>query len=510
MVAVFEVKKEIPTYMSAIFPNFSLSRAALKTACTVALLTLFLGLVLAVVFWMPGAMYDDTFFSGPAIQFARTGQMTSFLFDWDPLQHYTDRPFWYPPIFFYVFGSWLRLFGCSTASALCFYATLAAVSSAGFSLMLSRFDCPPYWCFASSIISWTTFYSATLYGLRPEPLALAFLFMGLPLIASCRTLLQCAGFCFSGLAIFTAPRTGAWVLAFGGLAVIGALSSRHTVRQMLLVSRNAIIGVLGGFLIFLFSIDFNWSAFSQKFFATLALKSPSFASGFELGLHFFVNGFAKLNWLGVLTLLLSGVIASVATGPRLAILPLTLTYLLGIILALGTGAIGTVIFLYLATLGIWGIQCSSSSLAIARRLIIIACALFAFIPLIINAAAFYESRFNEPDKWTHYRKIAAEVESRSWREVWIDHFSLRYVFDFKPPSSARAATLHLRELAENPVPQDNQTSYVLSRSVLFEAAPGKFTDQPGMKIMGRTFLIRSGPEIVLITKEYTMPPSPSR
>jgi hypothetical protein len=479
----------------AVFPNVALDAAAIKTAAIVAFVTLVLGLAMAIGLWMPGALYDDAYFSGPAIWFATTGEMKNFLLDMDAIPKISDLPLFYTPIYFYVLGYWFALFGCSTVSALCFYATLAAASSAGVSLSLSRLGCSPLWCLGSAMISWTTFYAATVYGLRPEPLALAFLLVGLPLIPSSRSLLQCTGFLLSGLGCITAPRVAGWAVAFGGLFVIGPLDRPRT------VARNAVIGGGLALLLLVWSIRLELTAFYKTFTATAALRSPSIQSSFEIVLDFMTNGFGKLNWLGVTVVLALGAIASLLLGSWRATCPLLSTFGLGCFFALLTGGYATVIFIYIVAMGLWGMLRTVPNATYLRQMMLATCAILAGIPLIIVSASFFKARYQDPELWVDYRKIESAVSNHQWREVWIDHFSLRYVFDMKPPLTARLANSHLAELAKDQVPQDPETSFVLSEAILQKAAPTKFPDQPGIRVFGRVFKIYARPQIHLITHE---------
>src|SRR5262249_44767339 len=194
-------------------PNVAFKKEAIENAIIAGLVALMLGLAMAVFLWMPSSFYDDGFFSGPAIRFAQTGEMKTFLFYTNI--YIADLPFWYPPIYFYVLGYWFTAFGCSTVSALCFYAAIAALCCIGVSLSLSRLGCSPFWCFASALFSWTVFYAGSYSGLRPEPLAWALLLIGLAFIPSRVGTLQCAGFVLGGLAIIASPRVAGWAVAFG-------------------------------------------------------------------------------------------------------------------------------------------------------------------------------------------------------------------------------------------------------------------------------------------------------
>ncbi|MBI2716846.1 MAG: hypothetical protein HYX37_20720 [Rhizobiales bacterium] len=489
---------------NAIFPNIALDAAAIRTAAIVALVTFALGLALAIGLWMPGAVHTDPFFIGPAIRFATTGEMKNFLFDWDALPNIGDRPFWYTPINFYALGYWLTAFGCSTVSVLCFYATAAAVSSAGVSLMLSRLGCSPLWCFGGAIVSWTSFYAATRYGLRPEPLALAFFFIGLPLIPSSRNVLQCTGFFLIGLGVITAPRLTGWAVAFAGLFVIGVLDRVRT------VARNVAVGGVLALLLFSLSIGFEFAAFYEVFSAHAALRTRPPYNSQMLLMASMTSGFGKFNWLGVGIVLLLGAAASLLLGYWRSVGPLLITFVLGYILSLFTGGYGTVLFIYVAAMGVWGMSGPAPSAAPWRRLMLAICVVLVGAPLIVVATSYFQAAYRSPELWANYRNIESEVRSHQWREVWLDTFSLRYVFDMKPPDTARstaAMPLRLPKLAYEQVPSDPDISFVVSQRLLHALMPDKFPDRPAVRVFGREFYINARPEIYFISRDRVITPS---
>lgn len=500
--------------MSFKFPNHVLDNCAIKTASIAGLVALLLGLVLAVALWLPVTFVDDTVFSGPAIKFAKTGHLTSFLLDVRQLEELqsTSKPFWYPPIFFYALGWWLTAFGCSTSSALCFFATLAAVTTFGFSLTLSRFGCAPYWCLGSALVAWTTFYAATTYGLRPEPLGLALLFVGLALIPSSRNFSQLAGFFFCALSILTAPRLAPWVAAYGGLATVAILTRQDVSRAApwLLLSCSAIVGVGCAALVFLISIDFDWPAFSNVFFSHLALRTPTFSDGWFVVSLFITQGFGPLNWFGVLVVLLSGCLIATVFGFWKDITPLVLTSSLGAVIALRSGGCEyglAAIFLYLTTLGLWGLVPSSRRINRWRNCAFAASVLLAGVPLLVTSAAFFKSGYFQRESWASYREIKQVVAARSWAAVWIDEFTLRYVFDFDPPLSAHGSFFNPTLLHDSYPPKDEETIYVLSQQELVRM--GMFSDLIGRSdradrfagtvLSGWRLFVGSEPQIALIT-----------
>ena len=479
-----------------VFQTEALDAAAIKTAVAVGVVTLLvLGLAMAIGLWMLGPFYDDAYFSGPAIRFATTGEMKNFLLDMDAIPKISDLPLFYTPIYFYALGYWFALFGCSTVAALCFYAILAAASSVGVSLSLSRLGCAPHWCLGSALISWTSFYAATVYGLRPEPLALAFLLVGLPLIPSSFSLLQCAGFFLTGLACIAAPRVAGWAVAFGGLFLVGALD------RVRITARNAVIGGGLALLLLILSVRLEFSAFYKTFTAHAALRTPSIQSSLAIVLDFMTNGFGKFNWLGVTVVLVSGAVAGLVVGRWRAIYPLLITFGLGYFFALLTGGYAEVIFIYIVALGLWGILGQVPKAPYLPAIMLTACAILAGIPLVIVSLSFFKAKYQSPELWADYRKIESAVNSRQWREVWIDHFSLRYVFDMRPPLIARLANSRLTALAKDPVPKDSETSSVLSEAILHKAAPDLFPDEPGIRVLGRVFKINARPQIHFITHE---------
>ena len=482
----------------------TLDASAIRTAAIVALVTFTLGLALAIGLWMPGAVHTDPFFIGPAIHFATTGEMKNFLFDWDVLPKISDRPFWYTPINFYALGYWLTAFGCSTVSALCFYATAAAASSVGVSLTLSRLGCSSLWCFGSAIVSWTSFYAATRYGLRPEPLALAFLLIGLPLIPSSLNVPQCTGFFLIGLGVITAPRLTGWAVAFAGLFVIGVLDRFRT------VARNAVIGGILALLLFSLSIGFEFAAFYKVFSAHAALRIQPLNSAQRIILDSMISGFGKFNWLGIGIVMLLGAAASLLLGYWRSVGPLLITFVLGYIFSLFTGGYRTVLFIYVAAMGVWGMSGPVPSAALLRRLMLAICVVLAGIPLLVVSASFYKGGYQSPELWVNYRNIESEVRNHQWREIWLDTFSLRYVFDMKPPQTARstaAMPLRLPKLAYDQVPRDPDISFVVSQRLLHALMPDKFRDRSAVRVFGRGFYIDAQPEIYFISRDRVMTPS---
>ena len=486
---------------SAIFPNIALDAAAIRTAALVALVTLALGLALAIGLWMPGAVYTDPFFIGPAIRFATTGEMKNFLFDWNGLPNISERPLWYTPINFYALGYWLTAFGCSTVSALCYFATAAAASSAGVSLTLSRLGCSPLWCFGGAIVSWTSFYAATRYGMRPEPLALAFLLIGLPLIPSSRNVLQCAGFLLIGLGVITAPRLTGWAVAFAGLFVIGVLDRVRT------VARNAMIGGGLALLLFSLSIGFEFAAFYEVFSAQAALRTRSPYSSQMVLMGLMTGGFGKFNWLGVGIVLLLGAAASLWFGYWRSLGPLLITFVVGYIFSLFTGGYATVLFIYLAAMAVWGMSGPVPRAAPWRRLMLAICAVLVGIPLAVVSAGFFKSGYRSPELWASYRNIESEVRNHQWREIWLDTFSLRYVFDMKPPRTARSsAVMPLPKLAYEQMPRDPAISFVVSQRLLHVLVPDKFPDRSAVRVFGREFYINARPEIYFMSRDRVITP----
>jgi hypothetical protein len=321
------------------------------------------------------------------------------------------------------------------------------------------------------------------------------LLVGLPLIPSSFSLLQSTGFFLTGLGCITAPRVAGWAAAFAGLFLVGALD------RFRITARNAVIGGGLALLLLILSIRLEFSAFYKTFTATAALRTPSIQSSLAIVMDSMTNGFGKFNWLGVTVVLASGAVAGLVVGSWRAVYPLLITFALGYFFALLTGGYGTVIFVYVVALGLWGILGQVPKVSYLPAIMLTACAILAGIPLVIISLSFFKTKYQSPELWADYRTIESAVSSRQWREVRIDHFSLRYIFDMRPPLVARLANSHLTALANDPVPRDSETSSVLSEAILHKAAPDRFADEPGIRVLGRAFKINARPQIHLITHE---------
>lgn len=479
-------------------PNAPLSREAAMAAAAAGALALALGLALAIGLWMPGVGYDDGYFSGPAIRFALTGEMRSFLLDDDAVLAGNGPPFWYPPLFFYAFGAWLMAFGCSTASALSFCAATAAAAASGMSLALARFACSPRWCFAGALIGWSTFYTAAAYSFRPEQLALALLLMGLPLIPSCSRVLQCLGFVLGGLGLIVAPRVAGWGVVFGLLFVVAARGDKRA------LARSIVIGAAIVALVFAASVRFDVAGFLRAFSAHAGMRWPPLDAALWNFGNFLTTGFGKLTWSGMLLVLVAGTAASLALGRARAVAPLVATFCAALLLALLTGGYGVVIFIYLTALALWGMPGALPPSRPMRGAVLAVCVVLAGLPLAVTAALFAIGRHQSPEMWAGYRAIAAAVEAKAWRTVWIDHFSLRYVFDMRPPPTARAFESHGTRLANEGRPRDADTVFVVSQTVLHAGAPARFADQTPIRAFGRSFMIYARPQIHLITQDSVL------
>jgi hypothetical protein len=412
--------------------NHDLNSKAIIVAAIACLVALVLGIAMAVVLWLPAAYFDDQAFCGPAIYFAATGEMKSFLFDFGWAAKITDKPFWYTPIHFYALGYWLKIFGISTASALCYYATAAAVSAAGVSLMLARFGCTPLWCLGGALLSWTTFYSAMQYSLRPEPLGLAFLLIGLPLIPSSRCVLQSVSFFLVSLAVITAPRLAVWAAPFMVLFALPILSDLRS------VARNATIGLALALIVFSISIGFDFKSFFDVFLHHAVLRTHRLLIAHKIFIRLMTTGWAKVTWLGVLVVLMIGALASWCFGYWRVAWPLLLAFACGFFVSNvnGAEASATVLFIYIVAMAVWGGPQSGPNSFSLRIAAFSAAGLCAGIPLIAISTMFFNARYNDPDLWAGYRAIRKIVKAERPPSIMIDEASLRFVFDMDPPLTA--------------------------------------------------------------------------
>lgn len=489
------------------FPIARLDRRAVMTATAVGLVTLALGLAMAIGLRMPGAGDSDVFFVGPAVRFATTGEMKTFLLEWKALPSITEEPFWYVPIYFYALGYWFAVFGISTVSALCFYATLAAASSTGISLMLWRFDCPPRWCFASSLLCWTSFYASARFGFRPESLALAFLLAGLPLLPSSRAIGQSAGFLLVALAMITAPRMTGWCVSWAGLfAAMPILDGNRAIW------RNAALGGAVAFALFAFSIHFAFATFYSLFSAHADIRVPSV---FEHILHrpkwsfgnvFYGGDFARYNREGIAFVAGLAAIASIPLAYWRTATPLLVTSVIGYFLSVVTGDSRTIIFIYVAALGLWGITHRVRSAAVYRRLALAACIVLCGVPFLVTSLCYFKAVYRSPEIWADYQKIRDALSAEQCREMWIDSLALRYIFDMNPPTTARASlNQSLRD--EMRTISDPHFCYLYSASNLRDLVPGMVPAFQGRKIFERTFYVEAAPPIYLVTHKGVLVPT---
>ena len=263
-------------------------------------------------------------------------------------------------------------------------------------------------------------------------------------------------------------------------------------------------------LVFLFSIGFDWPAFSNVFFSHLALQTPAFSEGWFVGSLFITQGFGPLNWFGVLVVLLSGCLIAVVFSFWKDITPLMLASSLGAVMALRSGGYEyglAAIFLYFATLGLWGVVPSSRKINRLRNWAFAACVLVAGVPLLVTSAAFFKSGYFQRDSWASYREIKQLVAARSWTTVWIDEFTFRYVFDFDPPLSAHGAFFNPALLHNSYPPKDEETIYVLSQQELVRMGMFPLIGQSDMAdefagtiLSGWRLFFGSEPQIALITQ----------
>jgi hypothetical protein len=273
--------------------------------------------------------------------------------------------------------------------------------------------------------------------------------------------LQCTGFFLIGLGVITAPRLTGWAVAFAGLFVIGVLDRVRT------VARNVVIGGVLALLLFSLSIGFEFAAFYEVFSVHAALRTRSVHNSQALLMASMTGGFGKFNWLGVGIVLLLGAAASLLLGYWRSVGPLLIAFVAGYVLSLYTGGYGTVLFIYVVAMAVWGMSVPVPRAALWRRLMLAICVVLVGAPLIVVATSYFQAAYRSPELWANYRNIESEVRRHQWREVWLDTFSLRYVFDMKPPD----------------------------------------TDRPAVRVFGREFYINARPEIYFISRDRVITPS---
>jgi hypothetical protein len=127
------------------------------------------------------------------------------------------------------------------------------------------------------------------------------------------------------------------------------------------------------------------------------------------------------------------------------------------------------------------------------------------IPLAIIAIGFFSIQHQHPEQWSGYRKIESAVSDHQWQNVWIDSFSLRYIFDMRPPLTAKS-NLPSFELKRELARRDPDTIFLLSAQTLHLIDPVKFSGQPGVRVFGKMFSMNADPAIRLISSDRQISP----
>lgn len=228
-------------------------------------ISLFGCLVFFFILWLldfPKPYLDDLSYIGAALNMANGGDFSNPFLSRQFSEHFA---FYYPPIHSYVLAGWLKVFGISTASLTAFQ-MVAYSFCAGSAIFILRRHQSPVW------VEWLIPLAVTnaflTHGLRPEPLAAAFVMVGFAMI-ECGVRNRILVF-FAFLLMFlgggAAPRMTLYAAALIMVSVwrIGTPAAKDNRERWVPLGLAAAAGMLA-VIIFLTMIGFKFLAFWENF-----------------------------------------------------------------------------------------------------------------------------------------------------------------------------------------------------------------------------------------------------
>lgn len=236
----------------------------------ITLAALILEVLLLLAAGTPESHQDDLWWLGPALGVSETGSLKDPPYVGDFASALGTRFFFMqPPIFFYVFGGFIWLFGVSTFTFKCFYWVTLLSSSAGLFAFLRQWKVPTTLALLG-VMQYLPLYCESL---RPEPLSLLFGFWAAFLMSKgFRGWFYFGAGFLSVLAVMTYPLPVELILP-----VFGAMLFQQRGKSGILFSpfAGAVFGIAVGLSVCTWLLEGNWGVFVKSMLQTRALRAAT-------------------------------------------------------------------------------------------------------------------------------------------------------------------------------------------------------------------------------------------
>jgi hypothetical protein len=209
---------------------------------------------------------DDLFYLGAGFELSRSNHLENPLIRLQALS--TAQFFAYPPLYSYIIGGWVRLFGISYNVLAGFFATLVFITTIALA-EIARFGTAARTCsirygllLAAVVVPVLMAFSSL--GFRPESAGFTILALGAAvLISTDRASFRFLSQILIGLSLLCAPRLLFAALFCGGIPILIMIKTRRVSANELALSIALAMTVC--FLSLLLMIDFQLSAFLRGF-----------------------------------------------------------------------------------------------------------------------------------------------------------------------------------------------------------------------------------------------------
>ncbi|MFB2898170.1 ArnT family glycosyltransferase [Aerosakkonemataceae cyanobacterium BLCC-F50] len=456
-----------------------------------------------IAFWIlvfllgyPLPSLDDIFFTGAAINLSKGGEFTNpYLEAWNSVLS-SGKFYYQPPFYSYTLAGWLKIAGINTTSLRLFQYLCYATFSLSSALLLRFYGFPRITAFCVTVLFalWhcnpNPFYST---GFRHDALGMAFLALGLWLLAQDNWWRYFLGFSFIGSAVFTSPITSAYGFSFG-LAIlainviyrggINKIDSKYILlRTLALLAASGLV-----FTLFLLCINFELKTFISDFVLTASWRKAANINGIIIFFQMISRAFGIV--LNVPSYLLFLAITVILFRKR-HLIPM---YLKILFFGLTMGMILNM-FLYAFAWGFnfffcWvGIVCIVS--LIGKSKLRLYAVIGTFIIYLSSQTLNIISLVGREDvPKSKYEEIKEAVLAKPNRKYAIDSVSARFVFDYNLPKNSidwlymKPAPAGIPDSLKDKKPD---VSWIVSRSNLSKFIPEMQLDYPRVKFMGQKF-----------------------
>jgi hypothetical protein len=209
---------------------------------------------------------DDLFYLGAGFELSKSNHLENPLIRLQALS--TTQFFAYPPLYSYMIGGWVRLFGISYDALAAFFATLVVITTIALA-EIARFGTAARTCAVRyelllATVAVPVLMAFSSLGFRPESAG----FMGLAIGVSVLISTDRASFRFLsqtliGLSLLCAPRLLFAALFCGGIPILIMVKTRKVSANELALSIALAMTVC--FLLLLLMVDFHLNAFLKGF-----------------------------------------------------------------------------------------------------------------------------------------------------------------------------------------------------------------------------------------------------